>query len=64
MLTIYRDLTLVNVSLTLGFFMSPPVRWEYNYTLDLVISTVDNKEENISIYEITNIKNEKLFSIY
>lgn len=53
-----------NVSSIPDFFMSPPARWQYGYTLDPAIPTTEGKEEKLSVYESTDAENGMLFPIH
>ena len=53
-----------NVSSTPDFFISPPTKWQYQYTSDPALPTTEGKEESISVYESTDAENGMLFPIH
>ncbi|CAD6586962.1 MAG: hypothetical protein ASARMPRED_002896 [Alectoria sarmentosa] len=53
-----------NVSTVPDFFVSPPAKWQYRYTLDPAVPTTESKDENISVYESTDAENGMLFPIH
>ena len=60
----YRHPLFKNVSTTPDFFVSPPAKWRYGYTLEPAVPTTEGKEENISVYESTDAENGMLFPIH